>query len=244
MPKHFFFDLDNTLTPSRASMHPEHADVFRRLCERFDVTIVTGGAQAQIQKQIPFDHVGLYYMLSQQGNYAVHKDGRVLWHETVTPEQESVARSIAEKWTKDFADHEGFPIPDPKDWFENRGSQLAASVVGFHAPNAIKYKTDPDQSKRRAVMSRHPEDIATLHAHGLDVMPAGTTTYDFILHGKHKGYNIVRLKHLEAWPSSECLYVGDALFPGGNDESVIGVIPTHAVTDPRDTVIFMTRMLS
>ena len=31
--------------------------------------------------------------------------------------------------------------------------------------------------------------------------------------------------------AEECVYVGDALFAGGNDESVIGVVDTIAVED-------------
>ena len=41
------------------------------------------------------------------------------------------------------------------------------------------------------------------------------------------------------WKKEDCLYVGDALFPGGNDETVIGIVPTHAVKDPDDTFRFI-----
>ena len=38
------------------------------------------------------------------------------------------------------------------------------------------------------------------------------------------------------WKKEECVYFGDMLFPGGNDESVIGVIDTEAVENPDDTL--------
>ncbi len=53
--------------------------------------------------------------------------------------------------------------------------------------------------------------------------------------GRNKGYNIKRLIEHEGWDASECLYFGDSLFPGGNDETMIGVIDTVPVRDHRHT---------
>lgn len=244
MARHIFFDLDDTLTPSRAAMLPAHVPLFERLCATHDVIVVTGGSEAQMRKQIPCDHRGHYYMLSQQGNYAVDKDGSVLWQETVSHAQEEAVRKFARVLAEEFTTAEGLTIPDENDIFENRGSQLASSVFGFHADNNLKYRIDPDQSKRRALLAAHPHEIAELKSLGIEAMPAGTTTIDFILAGKHKGYNITRLLALKGWKKEDCLYMGDALFPGGNDESAVGVIPTHAVKDPADTFEYIKTNLS
>jgi phosphomannomutase len=243
MQKHFFFDLDNTLTPSRDLMLPAHQPMFEQLCKEKDVVVVTGGSEEQIHKQIPFPNIGLYHMLSQQGNYAIDKDGVLLWHETVTSEQQAVVEPFAMKITGAFAQLKGL-TPNKGDLFENRGSQFASSVLGFHAPNEKKYSADPDQSIRRELLARYPDDLKKLRGVGIEAMPAGTTTIDFILVGKNKGYNISRFIAREQWNKDECLYVGDALFPGGNDETVIGVIPTKSVTDPDDTFRFISSVLS
>ena len=73
----------------------------------------------------------------------------------------------------------------------------------------------------------------------IDVVPGGTTCFDFFLRGKNKGYNVLRLIKKKDWRNTECVYVGDALFPGGNDETVIGVIPTHPVQGPDETFAFI-----
>jgi hydroxymethylpyrimidine pyrophosphatase-like HAD family hydrolase len=182
-------------------------------------------------------------MLSQQGNYAISKDGTVLWHEEVTSEQEKAVRELALKLTDEFAAIKKIHIPDRNDIFENRGSQFASSVLGFHASNELKYIVDPDQSIRRDLLAYHSEDLAALRKLGIEAMPAGTTTIDFILEGKHKGYNIMRFTERMGWKKGDCIYFGDALFPSGNDETVIGVIPTRAVKDPDDTFIFIKQML-
>lgn len=221
-------------------MLPEHTHFFDQLCKRKDVVVVTGGAETQIQKQIPFPALRTYFMLSQQGNHAVHKDGTVLWHETVTPEQEEAVRAFADTLTNELA----LGVSHRDDLFENRGSQLAYSPIGFHERNEIKYAYDPDQSKRRKMLLDHEPALAHLRAIGIEAIPAGSTTIDFILSGKHKGYNITRFIAYTGWNKEDCLYIGDALFPGGNDETVIGVIPTRAVKNPDETFSFLASVLS
>jgi hydroxymethylpyrimidine pyrophosphatase-like HAD family hydrolase len=110
MPKHIFFDLDNTLTPSRVEMKSGHAPVFKQLCQKIDVVVVTGGAEEQIRKQIAFRSIGMYYMLSQQGNYAVHTDGSILWREQVTVNQETFVREFALRLTDEFTNTESLKL--------------------------------------------------------------------------------------------------------------------------------------
>lgn len=239
MPKHFFFDLDKTLTSSRSPMALEHRPIFEKLCRTKDVVVVTGGMDEQIKKQLPFKNTGLFYVLSQQGNFAVHRDGTMLWQEVVSPEQERTVRAFADVLTADL----NLDVKDKNDLFENRGSLLAYSTLGFHEDNAKKYAYDPDQSKRRALLERHAEELKKLRAIGIDAMPAGTTTIDFILAGKHKGYNITRLLDRLGWNKDDCIYVGDELFKGGNDESVLGVIPTKPVTGPDETFAYVALVL-
>ena len=220
-------------------MLPEHVPIFERLCREHDVVVVTGGEEAQIKTQIPLESTGLYYMLSQQGNYAVDKDGTVLWHEHVTPEQEQAVRAFCDMLTAELT----HAVSDPNDLFENRGSQLAYSPIGFHEKNEIKYAYDPDQSKRRDMLARHSKELEKLREVGIEAMPAGSTTVDFILVGKNKGYNITRFLEREKWNKDDCIYVGDALFPGGNDETVIGVIPTKAIKNSEETFAYLSSLL-
>ena len=243
MPKHIFFDLDSTLTPSRAEILPEHKPLFELLCKKMDVIVVSGGMMEQFRNQLPIEQKGSYYVLSQQGNHALHKDGTLLWRESLTKEQEIAARKVGKILIDAFQKINPTPIPDSNDLFENRGSLFAISVVGFHAPNEIKYKADPDQSIRRKLLTDHPDEVQELRDVGLQIMPAGTTTFDTILAGKHKGFNITRfIEHFD-WKKEDCLYVGDALFPGGNDESVIGVIPTRPVKDHNETFAYIEEVL-
>lgn len=239
MPKHFFFDLDKTLTTSRSEMDPTHQEIFARLCDRADVIVVTGGSVEQIRDQVTPRFDGAYFALAASGNHALDKNQNLLWREVIDDAQTSAVHHCIEVLKKHFNE----PVKDENDLVEHRGAQISYSVVGFHESVERKYAFDPDDSRRAAALRAHPEEVERLTQAGIEVTPAGTTTYNFILAGKHKGFNVQRLLDREEWKKEDCIYVGDALFPGGNDETVIGVIPTHAVTSPDDTFAYLSSVL-
>ncbi len=237
MPTHYFFDLDNTLTRSRSPMEPAHQELFKQLCEKKDVVVVTGGQYTQIKTQAP---VGTYYALSQSGNHAVDKDGAVLWSEHFSTEQKAAIM----EFIRIVHDELKLAVKDENDLVEDRGSQISYSLIGHHEDIATKESFDPNTAKRLDILKRHKAELENMRAHGADVRPGGTTTFDFTLLGRHKGFNIARFIEKMAWKKEDCLYIGDALFPGGNDETVIGVIPTHAVKDYKETFEYLKGVLS
>ena len=239
MPKHVFFDLDKTLTMSRSSLLPDQQELFEKLCAVKDVIVVTGGSAEQIREQITPRFDGKYYRLAQSGNHSIHKNGEVLWEEKLNDAQATAIFAFIEELKGDLA----VPVKDEDDLVENRGAQITYSVLGFHEDKEKKYAFDPGDVKRAGALKKRASDVEELRLLGVAIEPAGTTSFNFILAGKHKGFNITRLLEHESWRKEDCLYIGDALFPGGNDETVIGVIPTHPVKDPNDTFGFIAREL-
>lgn len=239
MPKHVFFDLDKTLTKSRTPMDPAHQEVFEKLCVVADVIVVTGGTIEQIREQITPRFDGKYFTLAQSGNQTLAKDGTVLWDEKLTQPQVEAAMNVISL----MRDYFGITVKDENDIIENRGAQISYSVLGFHEDIDKKYAFDPDESKRQAALKHFAAELDALRKIGIEVVPAGTTNFSFIPAGKHKGFNVERLRKQMNWNKDECMYVGDALFPGGNDAVVVGVVPTHQVKDPDDTFTFIKEML-
>lgn len=239
MYKHIFFDLDNTLMLSRTEMAAEHRELFRLLCEKKDVVVVSGAQESQVRTQIPDSIGAAFFVLGQTGNHAFGKDRTVLWQENFSDEQTAQTLAFIEVLKKDLR----LQPKDPNDLVELRGSQISYSPIGHHEELSKKYAFDPDASLRRKLIEKHRGEVETLNRTGVDVVPGGTTCFDFFLHGKNKGFNVARLVEREGWDKAECVYVGDALFPGGNDETVIGVIPTHAVKNPGETFEFIAKTL-
>jgi phosphomannomutase len=95
---------------------------------------------------------------------------------------------------------------------EDRGSQVTLSALGQQAPLAEKALWDPDLSKRKklkaAVDSLIPE---------FSVRIGGATSIDVTKPGIDKGYGIRKLRDILGIPLEEMIFVGDALFVGGND---------------------------
>jgi phosphomannomutase len=227
--KHFFFDVDNTLTRSRSPITSEMRARLNALAQQKDVVIISGQKAEDIMVQV--GGVFPLYAMGQSGNRTLYAsaDGHVreLW-EDVMNEQERVEimahiAGIVRPATLPA-------VPDPDDVVEDRGSQISYSLFGHHAPVEIKEKIDPQQEIRKAILAAHP-----LHSETVEVRIAGTTTLDYVKKGRNKGYNIERLLKETGWQKEDCVYFGDSLFPGGNDETVIGVIDTVAVENPEDT---------
>ncbi len=222
---HLFFDLDNTVTRSRSKIAPQMYELLRSLPQ--DIIIISGASVDQIRFQM--DGVPCYLM-GQNGNHAVF-GAEELWCDLLSSDEiaevEAHIASLPRTWD----------VPNEDDLIENRGSQVSYSIYGHHAPVADKERFDPDQEKRRMLLSANP-----LVSETIEVKIAGTTCLDYFRKGRNKGYNVARLISHRGWSKDECLYFGDALYPGGNDETVIGVIETVEVSDPQHTYDTLQRL--
>lgn len=237
--KHIYFDLDDTLTPSRTPMLAEHIPLFMRLCKEKDVIVVSGAQESQMKSQLTPETDGMYYLLTQNGNLAMAPDGAVLWKESFSDEQVAAIMHIIELLKADA----NMTVANENDLIENRGSQISYSVIGHHESLENKRAYDPDGARRRALLGGRRAEVDDLTKHGIEITIGGTTCFDIFLAGRNKGFNVKRLADQLGWNIDECVYLGDALQPGRNDASVIGVMPTRAVKDHNDTFAFIASEL-
>lgn len=236
MPKYIFFDNDNTLTRSRSPITPGMADLLTRLSQKYEVLVISGGSdEKQIRPQLGEELRGKYWSMGQNGNVCIDKTGKMLWENKMSWMQKAEVLSYAHR----VHSLQLFPHKDPHDLLEDRGSQISYSFIGHTAKIDEKEKFDPDKTKRTKILEEHPFRSETV-----EVKIAGTTCFDFYIKGSHKGKNISDLCEKMGWNKDECLYVGDALFKNGNDETVIGVIPIQKVRDPSDTEEVIRELLS
>jgi hypothetical protein len=96
--------------------------------------------------------------------------------------------------------------------FENRGSQITFSALGQQAPLAEKEKWDPDFAKRKRMQA-----LLQSYIPEFSVRLGGTTSIDINKPGIDKAYGIRKLRDLLGIQIEEMIFVGDAIFPGGND---------------------------
>ena len=122
----------------------------------------------------------------------------------------------------------------PQTWgeiIEDRGSQITFSALGQQAPLEEKKKWDPDFAKRQQMKTRLEQLIPEF-----SVRLGGTTSVDVTKPGIDKAYGIAKLRDTLGITIREMLFVGDALFPGGNDfpAKTAGVVSIQ-VRDPNES---------
>lgn len=217
-----FFDLDCTLTPSRQKIKPDMAALLPTLDRT--IIVVSGSRNEQIRHQ-----VGelIFYSLGQNGNQAIDESGAVLWQNSITDDEKREILEHVSLIRPRLKHH----IPNENDLIEDRGSQISFSIYGHNAPPEEKKACDGNFLKRQALLAACPFVSDTL-----EVQMGGSTCLDYFKKGSHKGANVKRLIESLGWNARDCVYFGDALFPGGNDESVMGIIDTINVHDEDDTL--------
>jgi len=219
--KHLFFDMDKTIAPSR---QPILTDMFN-LLDSFDQDIII--VSGQHNEKIAWQSNNLPAIrLGQNGNHGVDLDGTELWNFPLTDSERAEIMAHIASITA-LLD----TTPNP-DWTptEDRGAQITFSPIGNEAPVELKRAYDPDMQKRLHLLAQAP-----FVSDELVVKIGGSTSLDYIHKDRNKGTNVQRLIDLKGWKAADCIYYGDGLFPGGNDEAVIGVIDTVPVTDHLDT---------
>jgi len=219
--KHLFFDMDMTVAPSRQPILPEMFSLLSSLPQT--ITIVSG----QDVERIGWQSNNLpAFTLGQNGNHATDVENNELWNIPLNEKQRvEILAHIAEITAR--LDHEL-----NHDWhpIEDRGAQITFSPIGNRAPVEAKKTYDPDRKKREALMASVP-----FMSDELVVKIGGSTSLDYIHKDRHKGTNVQKLIDHMDWDKNSCIYFGDGLYPGGNDEAVIGVIENVPVIDHLDT---------
>lgn len=213
------FDLDGTLAESKAALDIEMSSLLHNLLDVVKVAVISGGDWPQFEKQLlsnlPHDKcLENLSLLPTCGTkfYQYCKDWKKLYSEDFTAkEKEKIIGSL-----KKAIDKTGFKVE--KVWgetIEDRGSQITYSASGQQAPIEEKKKWDPDFDKRKKIKAILDKSIPEF-----SVRLGGTTSADVTKPGIDKAYGIEKLRDTLGIPIQEMIFIGDALFPGGNDYPV------------------------
>jgi phosphomannomutase len=236
MKKLIVFDLDGTLAASKAPIDAEMATLLAGLLAVVKVAIISGGALPQFKTQViahlpPGAVLANLSLLPTCGTrFLVYTNGdwELLYAENFTPQEK---KKIIDA-LNDAVDKSGFKAE--KTWgeaIEDRDSQITYSALGQAAPLDAKEKWDPDFAKRKKIKSLLDPMLPDFA-----VNLGGSTSIDITKPGIDKAYGMRKLRDVLKIEIAEMLYVGDALFPGGNDYPVRSTGATCIqVRDPNET---------
>jgi HAD superfamily hydrolase (TIGR01484 family) len=180
------------------------------------VAIISGGGWPQFEEQLlsnlPHDErLEDLSLLPTCGTefFRYSGDWKKIYSEDFTPEaKEKIVASL-----KKAVEEAGFRVD--KVWgevIEDRGSQVTFSALGQQAPLEEKNKWDPDFTKRKQIKA-----ILDTLIPEFSVRLGGATSIDVTKPGIDKAYGIRKLRDILGISLKEMIFIGDALFLGGND---------------------------
>lgn len=229
------FDFDGTLATSKQAIDPEMADLFSALLQILPVAVISGGDWPQFERQL-LEHLPSrcsnpdLFLLPTSGTKFYRFDG--VWSQVYADNFSGDDRMRVLE-ALDIAVRETALAAETiwGDQIEDRGSQITFSGLGQEAGPDLKALWDPDLQKRnrlKAMLSARLPDFA--------IRIGGSTSVDITKPGIDKAYGIRKLATISGIAPRDMLFVGDALYPGGNDAPVRDAgVATIAVRDIADT---------
>jgi HAD superfamily hydrolase (TIGR01484 family) len=211
------FDLDGTLAESKSAIDAEMSDLFAQLLAVAKVAIISGGDYPQFQQQVlarlaSSDRFGNLSLLPTCGTrFFQFHDGtwtKLYAEDLSAPQKERIIAALN-------AAIDATGNRPAKAWgelIEDRESQVTYSALGQQAPLEAKHTWDPDFAKRTAM-----KKLLDVSLPDFSVRMGGSTSIDITLPGIDKAYGMRKLRDILGIPIDDMLFIGDALFPGGND---------------------------
>lgn len=216
MKKLIIFDLDGTLAESKSALDAEMATLLGRLLRTIEVAIISGGDwpqfEAQVLSRLADDTrlTNLSLLPTCGTKFYTHAG---IWKTLYSEEFSAPQKKIIIDALQEAPETAGIELEQHwGDVIEDRGSQIIFSALGQAAPLAEKKKWDPDFVKRKKI-----QVILDALLPDYSVKLGGSTSIDVTRPGIDKGFGIKKLQDVLGVGRKEMLFIGDALFPGGND---------------------------
>ncbi len=245
--KVLIFDLDGTLTESKSDMDGETASLICRLLGEKIAAVMGGGDYPQFQRQFlgkldcPEERLKNLFVLPTSGGRMYRREEgewRLAYEESFTEEEKDMILNAFESAFKEIG-----CAPPEKTYgpaIEDRGSQITFSAAGQKAPLSVKEEWN---RKNNAIRSRL-KNYLEKRLPGFEVRMGGLTSIDVTKKGIDKAYGVERIAELTGIPVGKMVYIGDALYEGGNDSAVFKTgIETIKVSGPEETKYLLREAL-
>ncbi|MBI5470113.1 HAD-IIB family hydrolase [Candidatus Kaiserbacteria bacterium] len=246
LPRALLFDLDDTLAESFELPTPEIIERVMRMLDQVPVAIITGRDFPWMERSfLPAltlaPHVDRFFLFPEGAAQCLQWNGTTWkdWYaKSITPEERERIRKAVETSVRETNVLDGLAISGAQ--FVQKRAMVAFAALGVEVPGNLKYSWDPDNARRRAL-----RDAIAAKLPEFDVLMGGATSIDVTEKGINKSYGVRWLSEHLRIPASEMLYIGDALFPGGNDEVVKQTgIQTQATKGPSETAVIIDSLLA
>ncbi len=237
------FDFDGTLAKSKSLILDSTADLVKDLLKKKIIFVIAGGSFDQlINKLLPpflndpevISYLKNFTLLPTSGSQRYEYDEeRKQWTLTDKEPMPFHVKSRAIQLLEEVIENPIYEIPpNPHgNIIEDRDTQITFTPNGQQAPLELKLSFDPDRKKRERIKSMLEPILPEV-----TILINGTSSIDILPKGFNKAIGLKRLLHKVGFKKEDTIFIGDGIFPGGNDYSVYEAgFDTIAVKSPEET---------
>jgi HAD superfamily hydrolase (TIGR01484 family) len=248
------FDLDGTLAPSKSPLEPDMSRTLVELLKQKKVAVIGGGSYDQFKRQLlapfkcPPELLKNFFIFptTSMAFYRYNKGWKEVYRKILKESEKRKIRKAFEEVYKEV----GYVQPK-KIWgdvLEDRITQMSFSPLGQKVVDDLGKKgivlkekwreeNDPLRLKMTRLLGKKLKDF--------EVRAGGITTIDVTRKGIDKGYGVRQIeKHLHV-PIKDMVFIGDALFRGGNDAAAKkSGVQTVATSGPKETIAIIKKILN
>jgi HAD superfamily hydrolase (TIGR01484 family) len=247
------FDLDGTLTPSKSPAHKDMITLILRLLEKKHIAVIGGGKYGQFQNQL-IDRLPkrdprlakLSLFPTTSNAFYRYRNG---WKNVYTLSLPAKDKANIRKAFREVLKEVGFVRPKKVygPLLEDRGTQMSFSPLGQEIVTALGDKgirlKEQWKEKNDALRFKIVKLLGKRLPH-LEVHAGGLTTIDVTRKGIDKAYGVRQIEKYLHVPVRKMLFVGDALYPGGNDYAAKKTgVQCMRVDGPEDTAKIIKRLI-
>lgn len=238
------FDLDGTLAESKQPLPDTVREAMADLLAVTSIAVISGGDWPQFNQQIVSRlperaDLSKLWLMPTTGTKLYRFDGewKQVYAELFDDKQKQDILTAFDESLKAT----GFvPAQTWGERIEDRGSQITFSALGQQAPLDAKASWDPDFAKRKIIQADLSKRLP-----GLSINLGGATSIDITREGVDKGYALKKLRDASGIPLDAMMFIGDAIFPGGNDYPAKQLgLDTVRVRDPEETLSVIATVIA
>lgn len=238
------FDLDGTLTRTKSNMDSSMARILRELLRQKKVAIIGGGKYKQFQIQL-LAHLdypkellsNLYLFPTTATSLYRYQNGwkRVYFLKFSRGERQRIIQALQGV----LKEVQYAPKRAYGKLIEDRGTQITLSTLGqdvVRILGARGVRMKEEWLRKNKSLKFRIARLAQKRLPRFEVHAAGFTSIDVTRKGIDKAYGIRQIKKHLKIPIRKMVFIGDALFKGGNDYAARRTgVDCIAVRGPEDT---------
>ena len=227
-------DVDNTICESCQQISPRMSEQINGLLKKgYHFAFISGTKVEDLLQMISPQLTEEHHLLGNTGTkYVKVKNGasEMLYAHLFTPLEKAEICAAFEKLIAHFGI---VPMTTREDQLQDRESQITLSALGRHAPSEIKKNFDTEGEKRKTWVEFLRKYLSE---EKYDIRIGGTSSIDVTRKGLDKEWGIKEFVQHHGFDFNEILFIGDKLYPGGNDYPAAKIVDCISVRNPEDTL--------